>query len=93
MCICNIYFVYLQHIIYIFATYNLDLCGIYLYLQHIFLSLQYIQGPKIQNLGAQQQLFTFSGSRKVMVLGTKWVAVARHGLILCENGATGPGSL
>ena len=80
---------YLQHTHCIFATYNLDLCGIFLNLQHIFLCLQYIQGPKIQILGARQQLFTFSGSRKVMVLGTKWVAVARHGLILWENGATG----
>ena len=32
----------------------------------------------------------FLGGSKIMVLGTKWVAVARHGLILWENGATGP---
>ena len=39
---------YLQHIIYIFATYNLNLCAIYLYLQYIIFYLQYIQGPKNQ---------------------------------------------
>ena len=80
---------HLQHTHCIFATCNLDLCGIFLHLQRIFLCLQCIQGPKIQILGARQQLFTFSGSGKVMVLGTKWVAVARHGLILWENEATG----
>ncbi len=33
-------------------------------------------------------MFMFLGCPKIIVLGTKWVAVARHGLILWENGAT-----
>ena len=38
-------------------------------------------------------MMAFWGGPKIVVLGTKWVAVARHGLILWENGATGPRSI
>ncbi len=44
---------YFQHIICIFATYNLNLCAIYLYLQYIIFYLQYIQGPTNKMLGVQ----------------------------------------
>ena len=60
-----------------------------MYLQYILLCLQYIKRLKIQILGVRQQMFAFGGGPKTMVSGTKWVAVARHRLILWENGATG----
>ena len=50
LCICNVEFASLKHIICICETYNLYLCGIYVYLQYIFLCLQYIQRPKIKIL-------------------------------------------
>ena len=81
---------YLQHIICIFATYNLNLCAIYLYLQYIIFYLQYIRGPTNQISCVQITDVYVYGISKNILLGMKWVAVARHGLILWENGATGP---
>ena len=84
---------YLQHTRCIFATYNLDLCGIFLHLQHIFLCLQYIQGPKIQILGARQQLFTFSEVGKPWFWarnGSPWLATGSY---FGKTEPRGPGSL
>ena len=46
----------LQHIIYVFATYNICLCTMFLYLQRINLYFQYIQCPKNQILWVRASL-------------------------------------
>ena len=61
----------------------------FLYLQHIHLYIQYTKGPKNQILCVRISLEMADFG----ISGTFGGAVARHGLILWENDATGSTNL
>ena len=90
ICLCNISNLSLQHInfvfatyiflslqpiIYVFATYNICLCTMFLYLQHINLYIQYTKGPTNRILYVRISL---QNVKFRALLGSPWLATGSY---------------